>query len=108
MYGSFAPNKTLFARFWMTLAIRRSPLRISLDGVLETKPSTSGATIAGQKNRKNTNAPTAVYFASGNRGCTASEMMLQILRKAGGMLDEEAQMSSMKTLATIRSCRAFF
>lgn len=74
MNGSLAPNKTLLARFWMTFAMRSNPRRISLDGAVDTSPSTSGATIAGQKNRKNTKAPTAVYFASGNLGTTALEI----------------------------------
>lgn len=109
----------------MTLAMRSNPRRISLAGGVDTKPSTSGATMAGQKKRKKMKAPTAVYFASGNRGSTASAIykllvhlkpktrwhckltILQILRNEGGILVAEAQMSSMKTLATMRSCRAF-
>ena len=54
--------------------MRRRPRRISLEGVEETSPSTSGATIAGQKKRRNMNAPTAVNFASGNRLITAEEI----------------------------------
>ncbi len=64
IYGSFAPNRTLFAKFWMTFAIKRSPRRSSLDGGELTSPSASGATIAGQKNLRKINDPTAVYFAS--------------------------------------------
>ena len=74
MYGSFAPNSTLLARFWTTFAIKRRPRRISFEGVDETKPSASGATIAGQKKRRNINAPTAVNLASGNRFMTAEEI----------------------------------
>ena len=109
----------------MTLAIRSSPRRISLAGAVDTRPSTSGATMAGQKNRRNMKAPTAVYLASGNRGTTAFEIytgsvarlrpsayggltIWQILRNEGGMLEDEAHMSSINTFATIRSCRAFF
>jgi hypothetical protein len=121
IYGSLAPKSTLFAKFWVTLAMRRSPRRISFDGVVVTRPSTSGATIAGQKNRRKINAPTAVYLASWNRGNTADDIcckmsatarqawlagkstMLQILRKDAGILAEEAQISSMKTFATMRS-----
>lgn len=54
--------------------MRRSPRRISLDGVVEIKPSASGATIAGQKNLKNMNPPTAVNLASGKRSVTAVEI----------------------------------
>lgn len=46
--------------------MRRRPRRISLDGGDAIKPSASGATMAGQKNRKNIKAPTAVNLASGN------------------------------------------
>lgn len=119
MYGSLAPKRTLFARFWMTLAMSNSPRRISLEGGVATSPSTSGATIAGQKKRRKMKAPTAVYLASGNLSTTASEIyassakslamrvqqrrhtMLQILRNDAGILDEEAQIFSMNTRATI-------
>lgn len=67
MYGSFTPKSTLFARFWTTFAISNNPRRISLEGGVETSPSTSGATMAGQKNRRKMNAPTAVYLASWKR-----------------------------------------
>lgn len=74
MYGSFAPKRTLFARFWTTFAIRSRPRRISLDGAELINPSTSGATIAGQKKRRKMNAPTAVNLASGNRFMTAADI----------------------------------
>lgn len=48
----------------MTLAINRSPRRNSLDGGVLTSPSVSGATMAGQKNLRKMNDPTAVYLAS--------------------------------------------
>jgi hypothetical protein len=66
IYGSFAPKRTLLARFWTTFAISRRPRRISFDGGVDINPSASGATIAGQKNRKKIKAPTAVNLASGN------------------------------------------
>jgi hypothetical protein len=124
IYCSFAPNNTLLARFWITFAIRRRPRRISFDGAVETKPSTSGATIAGQKNLRKIKAPTAVYLASWNRGRTAVDIygnpvslpevysghgkefrptILHILRNDQGILVEDAQISSMKTFATMRS-----
>lgn len=70
MYGSFVPKRTLFAKFCMILAMSKSPRRISFVGAVSTRPSASGATMAGQKNLRNTKAPTAVYFASGKRGRT--------------------------------------
>jgi hypothetical protein len=74
IYGSFAPNKTLFARFCTTLAMSKRPRRISFEGGVLIKPSTSGATMAGQKNRRKINAPTAVNFASGNLFMTAADI----------------------------------
>jgi len=74
IYGSLAPNSTLLARFWTTFAIKRSPRRISFDGGEVNKPSASGATIAGQKKRRNINDPTAVNLASGNRFMTAEDI----------------------------------
>jgi hypothetical protein len=74
MYGSFAPKSTLLARFWTTFAISRRPRRISLEGAEDIKPSESGATIAGQKKRRNMNDPTAVNLASGKRFITAEEI----------------------------------
>jgi hypothetical protein len=38
------------------------------------RPSASGATIAGQKNRRKMNAPTAVNLASGKRVITEEEI----------------------------------
>lgn len=58
----------------MILAISRRPRRISLEGVVVTRPSASGATIAGQKKRRKMNAPTAVNLASGNLVMTAVEI----------------------------------
>ncbi len=58
----------------MTLAINSSPRRISLVGMDDTRPSDSGATIAGQMNRRNMKAPTAVYFAFGKRCDTVSDI----------------------------------
>jgi hypothetical protein len=74
IYGSFAPKSTLLARFWTTFAISKRPRRISLEGAEVTKPSASGATIAGQKKRRNMNAPTAVNLASGKRFITVEEI----------------------------------
>lgn len=74
MYGSLAPKRTLFARFWMIFAISSSPRRISLVGCLLTRPSTSGATMAGQKKRRKTKAPTAVYLESWNLAVTVLEI----------------------------------
>ena len=89
MYGSFAPKRTLLARFWMTLAINKSPRRSSLEGGVLTSPSASGATIAGQKNLKNMNDPTAVYFASSNLGVTAADIFK--LLAAGSRVGVEGQ-----------------
>ena len=58
----------------MILAIKSNPRRISLDGGVLTNPSASGATMAGQKNRRKMKAPTAVYLASRKRGITAAEI----------------------------------
>lgn len=58
----------------MILAIKVRPRLISFEGAVLTRPSTSGATMAGQKKRRNMKAPTAVYLASGNRGVTAVEI----------------------------------
>lgn len=52
----------------------RRPRRISFEGADVTNPSASGATIAGQKNRRKMNAPTAVNLASGNRFITAEDI----------------------------------
>jgi hypothetical protein len=54
--------------------MRRSPRRISFEGAEVMRPSASGATMAGQKNRRKINAPTAVNFASGNLFMTAAEI----------------------------------
>jgi hypothetical protein len=74
MYDSLAPKSTLLARFCTILAISSRPRRISLEGVVIMRPSASGATIAGQKNRRKMNAPTAVNLASGNRVMTEEEI----------------------------------
>jgi hypothetical protein len=74
IYGSFAPNKTLLAKFCTTLAMSKRPRRISFDGAELIKPSTSGATIAGQKNRRKMKAPTAVNLASENFFMTAVDI----------------------------------
>jgi hypothetical protein len=74
IYDSFVPKSTLLARFCMTLAISKRPRRISLEGGELIKPSASGATIAGQKKRRNMNAPTAVNLASGKRLITVEEI----------------------------------
>lgn len=58
----------------MIFAMSNSPRLISLVGATDTRPSASGATMAGQKKRRNTKAPTAVYFALGKRGRTASDI----------------------------------
>jgi hypothetical protein len=79
IYGSLAPNNTLFAKFCMTFAINSRPRRISFEGGSCTSLSDSGATIAGQKNRRKMNAPTAVYFASWNLGITAVEILEPML-----------------------------
>lgn len=47
---------------------------MSLEGGELMSPSTSGATMAGQKNRRNMKAPTAVNFASGNLVITDEEI----------------------------------
>lgn len=74
IYGSFAPNKTLLAKFCTTFAISKRPRRISFEGGALIKPSTSGATMAGQKNRRKIKAPTAVNLASGNLFITAVDI----------------------------------
>jgi len=76
MYDSLAPKSTLLARFCTILAISRRPRRISLEGVVVMRPSASGATIAGQKNRRKMNAPTAVNLASGKRVITEVEIFI--------------------------------
>ena len=96
----------------------KRPRRISLEGVLEISPSASGATIAGQKKRRNMNAPTAVNLASGKRLMTTEEIylfelehestygakhnltILQIFLNETGMCTAELQISLMKTFAT--------
>src|ERR1700721_1818935 len=83
IYGSFAPKSTLLARFWTTFAISKRPRRISLEGAEDIKPSASGATIAGQKKRRNMKDPTAVNLASGKRFITAEEIYRIELAKTG-------------------------
>jgi hypothetical protein len=103
----------------------KRPRRISLEGVLEISPSASGATMAGQKKRRNMNAPTAVNLASGKRLMTAEEIyilelacgntyrvkyiltILQIFLNETGMCAAELQMSSMKTFVTACNWSAF-
>jgi len=82
IYGSFAPKRTLLARFCTTFAMSRSPRRISFDGAELIRPSASGATIAGQKKRRNMKAPTAVNLASGNRFMTADDIYKTTVRIA--------------------------
>jgi hypothetical protein len=89
------------------------------------RPSASGATMAGQKKRRNTKEPTAVNLASGNRGMTEADIygdqlvrdtvikdelkhtILHIFLNETGMLMAELQISSMNTLVTMRSWTAF-